>query len=58
MNGLRDPKRSVLMITHYQRLLDYIPPDYVHIMAQGRIVQTGDKELAKQLEADGYAGVA
>jgi len=58
VNSLRSPQRALLMITHYQRLLDYIPPDYVHIMAQGRIVQTGDKELAKQLEADGYAGVA
>ena len=57
VNGLRKPERALLMITHYQRLLDYIPPDFVHIMTAGRIVQTGDKQLAKQLELSGYAGV-
>ena len=46
------------MITHYQRLLNYIVPDYVHIMMDGRIVQSGDAELAKRLEAEGYHGLA
>jgi Fe-S cluster assembly ATP-binding protein len=58
VNGLRKPERAVLMITHYQRLLDYIQPDYVHVMIEGRIVQTGDKSLAKQLEESGYAQLA
>ena len=58
VNGLRDPKRSVLMITHYQRLLDLIAPDFVHVMIDGRIVQTGGKELASQLEESGYADMA
>ena len=55
VNALRDPGRSMLIITHYQRLLDYIVPDHVHVLAGGRIVQSGDKELAKELEARGYA---
>jgi Fe-S cluster assembly ATP-binding protein len=55
VNALRDPARSMLVITHYQRLLDYIVPDHVHVLAGGRIVQSGDKELAKVLEARGYA---
>ena len=58
VNGLRKPERAVLMITHYQRLLDYIQPDYVHVMIEGRIVQTGDKSLAKSLEESGYAALA
>ena len=45
----------MLVITHYQRLLDYIVPDHVHVLAAGRIVQSGDKDLAKDLEARGYA---
>ena len=49
-----DPEMSVLLITHYQRLLDYIPPDYVHVMVDGRIVQSGGPEVALELEADGY----
>jgi Fe-S cluster assembly ATP-binding protein len=53
-NSLRGPDRAILMVTHYQRLLDYIVPDYVHVMLDGRIVKTGDKELAKELEAKGY----
>ena len=57
VNALRSPDRSMLVITHYQRLLDYIVPDKVHILAQGRIVQSGGKELAKELEAKGYAGM-
>ncbi len=57
VNALRDPKRSFLVITHYQRLLDYIVPDVVHVLAKGRIVKTGGPELAKELEAKGYAGI-
>ncbi|CAN6469491.1 unnamed protein product [Victoria cruziana] len=58
VNGLLTPKNSVLMITHYQRLLDYIKPKYVHIMEDGRIVRTGDISLAKQLEQEGYRGIS
>ncbi len=55
VNALRDAKRSMLIITHYQRLLDYIKPDVVHVMAHGRIVKTGGPELALELEQQGYA---
>ena len=55
VNALRDGNRSFLVITHYQRLLDYIVPDVVHVLVDGRIAKTGDKELAKQLESEGYA---
>lgn len=55
VNALRDPKRSMLVITHYQRLLDYIVPDVVHVLSGGRIVRTGDKDLAHKLEKSGYA---
>ncbi len=55
VNALRSPKRSMLVITHYQRLLDHIVPDVVHVMHQGKIVRTGGKELALELEASGYA---
>lgn len=55
VNALRSPERSVILVTHYQRLLDYIEPDYVHVLAGGRIVRSGDKTLAKELEARGYA---
>ena len=58
VNTLRSPQRAFLMITHYQRLLDYVVPDVVHVLAGGRIVETGDKSLALQLEAHGYAGLA
>jgi Fe-S cluster assembly ATP-binding protein len=54
VNTLRGPNLGVLMITHYQRLLDYIVPDFVHVMWDGRIVKTGDKSLALELEAKGY----
>jgi Fe-S cluster assembly ATP-binding protein len=54
VNALRDPKRAMLVITHYQRLLDYIVPDRIHVLAKGRIVAEGGKELAKELEAKGY----
>ncbi|GJP39634.1 hypothetical protein CLOM_g23983 [Closterium sp. NIES-68] len=57
VNSLKRPEKAVLMITHYQRLLDYIKPDYIHIMEQGRIVLTGDASLALQLEEKGYAGI-
>ncbi|POB03198.1 Fe-S cluster assembly ATPase SufC [Halopseudomonas oceani] len=54
VNAMRDGKRSFLVVTHYQRLLDYIVPDYVHVLAGGRIVKSGDKSLALELEAKGY----
>lgn len=57
VNKLRSSERSFLVITHYQRLLDYIVPDVVHVLAKGRIVKTGGPELAKELEASGYAGI-
>jgi Fe-S cluster assembly ATP-binding protein len=55
VNSLRDAGRSFLVITHYQRLLDYIKPDRVHVLAEGRIVESGGPELALELEAHGYA---
>ena len=55
VNRLRSPERSFVVITHYQRLLDYIVPDVVHVLSKGRIVKTGGKELAHELEASGYA---
>ncbi|NKZ38008.1 Fe-S cluster assembly ATPase SufC [Oleiagrimonas citrea] len=58
VNAQRDPQRSFLLITHYQRLLDYIEPDFVHVLADGRIVESGDKTLAHKLEEHGYAWVA
>lgn len=54
VNALRSPDRSMLVITHYQRLLEYLKPDVVHVMANGRIVKTGGPELALELEAEGY----
>ncbi|OYW42234.1 MAG: Fe-S cluster assembly ATPase SufC [Azorhizobium sp. 12-66-6] len=56
VNALRSPERGMVVITHYQRLLDHIVPDVVHVMHKGRIVRTGGKELAHELEASGYAG--
>src|SRR6266851_2421567 len=55
VNALRSSERGMIVITHYQRLLDYIVPDVVHVLAAGRIVKTGGKELALELEATGYA---
>jgi Fe-S cluster assembly ATP-binding protein len=55
VNRLRSPERSSIVITHYQRLLDYIVPDIVHVLSRGRIVRTGGKELALELETTGYA---
>jgi Fe-S cluster assembly ATP-binding protein len=57
VNALRSPDRAFLVITHYQRLLDHIRPDVVHIMADGRIVQSGGPELALEVETNGYAGI-
>ena len=57
VNALRDPGRAFLVITHYQRLLDHIKPDVVHIMADGRIVKTGGPELALEVERNGYADI-
>jgi Fe-S cluster assembly ATP-binding protein len=57
VNTLRSPERSMIVVTHYQRLLDYIVPDYVHVLADGKIVRSGGKELALQLEKEGYAGL-
>lgn len=54
VNAMRSSARSFIVVTHYQRLLDYIIPDYVHVLSQGKIVRTGDKELAKELEDKGY----
>jgi Fe-S cluster assembly ATP-binding protein len=55
VNALRGPERAMIVVTHYQRLLDYIVPDFVHVLAGGKIVRSGDKSLAKELEAQGYA---
>jgi Fe-S cluster assembly ATP-binding protein len=55
VNALRSPDRAFLIITHYQRLLDYIVPDHVHVLVGGKVVESGGKELALQLEAEGYA---
>jgi len=57
VNALRGPDRAMLVITHYQRLLDHIVPDVVHVLIDGRIVRTGDKDLAKMLEKEGYTEV-
>jgi Fe-S cluster assembly ATP-binding protein len=57
VNALRDDKRSFLLITHYQRLLDYIVPDRVHVLSHGKIVRSGDKQLALELEQQGYAWI-
>ncbi|MCE7028281.1 Fe-S cluster assembly ATPase SufC [Jiella avicenniae] len=57
VNALRGPERSFLVITHYQRLLDYIVPDTVHVLYKGRIIKSGDKDLALQLENEGYGQI-
>src|SRR5579859_4805827 len=57
VNALRGPERSMIVVTHYQRLLNYIVPDFVHVLSEGRIVKSGGKELALQLEESGYAGL-
>lgn len=58
VNTLRNAERSFIVVTHYQRLLDYIVPDFVHVLADGKIVKSGGKELAKNLEAQGYVGIS
>jgi Fe-S cluster assembly ATP-binding protein len=57
VNLLRGPERGMLAITHYQRLLDYIVPDFVHVLSDGRIVRSGGKELARELEDKGYGWI-
>lgn len=57
VNAMRSPERSFVLITHYQRLLDYIQPDYVHVLADGKIVRSGDKTLALELEEKGYGWI-
>jgi Fe-S cluster assembly ATP-binding protein len=57
VNALRSPERSLIVITHYQRLLDYIVPDFVHVLSRGKLVKSGGKELALELEESGYAGL-
>jgi len=57
VNGLRTEDRATIVVTHYQRLLNYVVPDYVHVLADGRIVKSGDKNLALELEQTGYTGV-
>jgi Fe-S cluster assembly ATP-binding protein len=54
VNTLRSPERSIVLVTHYQRLLDYIVPDFVHVLVRGRIARSGDKNLAHELERRGY----
>ena len=58
VNSLRSKNRSFLIITHYQRLLDYIKPDFVHVLVDGKIAKTGCSDLAKELEKEGYEGVS
>ncbi len=57
INRMRGDDKAILVITHYQRLLDYVVPDYVHVLSDGKIVKSGDKELAQRLEKEGYAGL-
>jgi Fe-S cluster assembly ATP-binding protein len=57
VNALRDPSRAMIVVTHYQRLLDYIEPDFVHVLAGGKIVKSGDKSLALELEEKGYGWI-
>jgi Fe-S cluster assembly ATP-binding protein len=57
VNALRSPERAMIVVTHYQRLLNYIVPDFVHVLSGGRIVKSGGKELALELEKSGYAGI-
>ena len=57
INHMRTPDRAIILVTHYQRLLDYIEPDYIHVLAHGQIIKSGDKSLAKDLEKKGYAWI-
>lgn len=58
VNALRSPERAMILVTHYQRLLDYIVPDYVHVLSSGKIIKSGTAKLAQELEAHGYAWIA
>lgn len=55
INAMRNPERALLLITHYQRLLDYIQPDFIHVLSQGKMIKSGDKSLGLELESKGYA---
>lgn len=55
VNAMRSPERAIILVTHYQRLLDYIEPDYIHVLVNGRIIMSGDKQLALELEKKGYS---
>ena len=55
VNAMRSPERSIILVTHYQRLLDYIEPDFIHVLLNGRIITSGDKSLALELEKKGYS---
>jgi Fe-S cluster assembly ATP-binding protein len=57
INTLRSPQRSTILVTHYQRLLDYVEPDHVHVLSEGRIIRSGDKSLALELEQKGYGWI-
>lgn len=57
VNQMRNKDRAIVLVTHYQRLLDYIEPDYIHVLAEGKIIKSGDKHLARELEAKGYSWV-
>ena len=57
VNALRSPERAIIVVTHYQRLLDYIIPDFVHVLSGGRIVKSGGRELALELEQKGYGWI-
>jgi len=57
INALRGPSRAIVLVTHYQRILNYIRPDHVHVLIDGRIVRSGNRELALELEAKGYEWV-
>jgi Fe-S cluster assembly ATP-binding protein len=57
INALRSPERAIILVTHYQRLLDYVEPDFVHVLSEGRIARSGDKSLALELEEKGYEWV-
>ncbi|MBL4830727.1 MAG: Fe-S cluster assembly ATPase SufC, partial [Aliivibrio sp.] len=58
VNALRDGQRSFIVVTHYQRILDYIKPDFVHVMVDGKIVKSGDYKLVKELEEKGYGWIS
>ena len=57
VNAMRSPERAFVLVTHYQRLLEYVVPDFVHVLAGGRIVKSGGRELAHELEAKGYGWI-